>query len=129
MPPGEAQQATSAGTRSPLFPPPAALPDPAGERSIRMGGPNDSGTRVTLLGRLRPDPGDQRAWAEFVEHYGRRVYGWCRRWGLQEADAQDVTQNVLLRLAGKMKEFSYDPARSFRAWLKTVTQHSWSDYV
>ena len=89
----------------------------------------DSGTRVTLLGRLRRDPTDQAVWEEFVEHYGPRIYGWCRKWDLQEADAQDVTQNVLLRLAEKLRDFSYDPSRSFRAWLKTLTHHAWSDFV
>jgi RNA polymerase sigma factor (sigma-70 family) len=89
----------------------------------------DSGTRVTLLGRLQLDPTDAAAWREFVDHYGRKVYSWCRRWGLQEADAHDVTQDVLLRLAGKMRDFRYDPSRSFRAWLKTLTQHAWSDFV
>jgi RNA polymerase sigma-70 factor (ECF subfamily) len=90
---------------------------------------HDSGTRITLLGRLRRDPGDQKAWAEFVEQYGPRIYSWCRHWNLQEADAQDVTQNVLLRLAQKLRDFSYDPSRSFRAWLKTLTQRAWSDFV
>src|SRR5438309_2004887 len=94
-----------------------------------MAGTPDSGTRISLLGRLRLDPGNQEAWSEFVEHYGPKIYGWCRKWSLQEADAQDVTQNVLLRLAQKLREFTYDPARSFRAWLKTLTQHAWSDYV
>jgi RNA polymerase sigma-70 factor (ECF subfamily) len=89
----------------------------------------DSGTRVSLLGRLRRNPGDEKAWAEFVEHYGARIYDWCLRWRLQEADAQDVTQNVLLKLAGRLREFQYDPTRSFRAWLKTVTHHAWSDFV
>jgi RNA polymerase sigma-70 factor (ECF subfamily) len=28
-----------------------------------------------------------------------------------------------------MKEFVYDPARSFRAWLKTVTHHAWRNLV
>ena len=89
----------------------------------------DSGTRVTLLGRLRRDPTDQAAWAEFVDQYGPRIYTWCRKWNLQEADAQDVTQNVLLKLARKMGEFTYDPSRSFRAWLKTLTHHAWSDFL
>src|SRR5437763_6221235 len=89
----------------------------------------DSGTRVTLVGRLRRDPTDQAVWEEFVEHYGPRIYGWCRKWSLQEADAQDVTQNVLLKLAQKLREFSYDPSRSFRAWLKTLTHHAWSDFL
>jgi RNA polymerase sigma-70 factor (ECF subfamily) len=82
-----------------------------------------------LLGRLRRNPEDPVAWAEFVEHYGGKIYAWCRKWKLQEADAQDVTQNVLLRLAQKMKDFSYDPGRSFRAWLKTLTNHAWSDFL
>jgi RNA polymerase sigma factor (sigma-70 family) len=94
-----------------------------------MGQASDSGTRVTLLGRLRRDPSNQAIWAEFVEHYGTKIFAWCRKWGLQEADAQDVTQNVLLKLADKMRTFTYDPSRSFRAWLKTLTHHAWSDYL
>jgi RNA polymerase sigma-70 factor (ECF subfamily) len=94
-----------------------------------VGSAIDSETRLTLLGLLRRDPMHPAAWAEFVEHYGRKVYGWCRKWGLQEADAQDVTQDVLLKLAQKMRTFDYDPARSFRAWLKTLAQHAWSDLL
>jgi RNA polymerase sigma-70 factor (ECF subfamily) len=71
----------------------------------------------------------QAAWSEFVERYGRKIHGWCLRWRLQHADAQDVTQIVLLKLAQRMKDFAYDPGRSFRAWLKTVTHHAWQDYV
>jgi len=86
-------------------------------------------TRVTLLARLRQTPDNQSAWSEFVGLYGPVIYGWCRRWKLQESDAQDVTQNVLLRLASKLPEFAYDPTRSFRAWLKTLTHHAWKDYL
>jgi len=89
----------------------------------------DSMTRVTLLGRLRRDPTNQTIWSEFVDHYGPKIFLWCRKWSLQEADAQDVTQNVLLKLADKMRTFHYDPSRSFRAWLKTLTHHAWSDYL
>jgi RNA polymerase sigma-70 factor (ECF subfamily) len=86
-------------------------------------------TRVSLLGRLRQNPADAGAWQEFVQHYGPKVRGWCRRWGLQEADALDVTQDVLLKLADKMKTFTYDPARSFRGWLRTLAHHAWSDFL
>ncbi len=88
----------------------------------------DSRTSATLLGKLRQVPADQAAWEEFAERYGRKIYGWCRGWNLQEVDAEDVTQTVLLKLAAKMQNFDYDPARSFRAWLKTVTRHAWSDF-
>lgn len=94
-----------------------------------MGRSQDSGTRVSLLGRLRRDPTSQEAWGEFVEHYGGRIFDWCQNWKMQEADAQDVTQNVLLKLADKLRNFQYDPSRSFRAWLKTLTHHAWSDFL
>jgi RNA polymerase sigma-70 factor (ECF subfamily) len=85
----------------------------------------NSETRVSLLFRLRCDPGDADAWAEFVQHYGGKVLGWCRAWHLQDADAQDVTQMVLLKLSVRMRDFPYDPDKSFRAWLKTVARHAW----
>src|SRR5262245_24070623 len=85
-------------------------------------------TSPTLLGRLRQAPTDQAAWAQFVERYGRTIYSWCRQRHLQEADAQDVTQNVLLKLAAKLRTFVYDPQRSFRGWLRTLTQHAWQDF-
>jgi RNA polymerase sigma-70 factor (ECF subfamily) len=88
-----------------------------------------SRTSPTLLGRLRQDPSDQAAWGQFVTRYTPHIYGWCRRWNLQPADAEEVTQNVLLKLVEKLGGFSYDPSRSFRAWLKTLTHHAWIDYV
>jgi RNA polymerase sigma-70 factor (ECF subfamily) len=86
-------------------------------------------TSPTLLGRLQHDPADQAAWAAFVDRYGPKIHGWCRQRGLQQTDADDVTQDVLLRLAEKMRAFRYDPGRSFRAWLKTLTRHAWSDHL
>jgi RNA polymerase sigma-70 factor (ECF subfamily) len=74
-------------------------------------------------------PDDPATWAEFVEWYGRKIYAWCRAWGLQEADAQDVTQEVFLNLSVRMHDFRYDPRGSFRAWLKTLTHHAWQDYL
>lgn len=86
-------------------------------------------TSATLLGRLRLCPDDQKAWEEFVDRYGGTIYDWCRRWRLQDADARDVTQMVLAKLAVKMRTFDYDPSLSFRGWLHTLTQHAWSDFV
>ena len=42
---------------------------------------------------------------------------------------EDVTQRVLMQLAVKIRRFAYDPSRSFRAWLKTLTQHALSDFL
>jgi RNA polymerase sigma factor (sigma-70 family) len=85
-------------------------------------------TRVTLLTQLRHDPSDQAGWDEFVERYGRHIYRWCRQWKLQDADAEDLTQDILMKLAQKLPSFAYDSSRSFRGWLKTVAHHAWRDF-
>jgi RNA polymerase sigma-70 factor (ECF subfamily) len=85
-------------------------------------------TRFTLLAQLRQNPSDQAGWDEFVERYGRHIYRWCRQWNLQDADAEDVTQDILVKLTHKLRAFAYDPSRSFRGWLKTVTHHAWRDF-
>jgi RNA polymerase sigma factor (sigma-70 family) len=86
-------------------------------------------THVTLLTQLRRDPSDQAGWDAFVERYGRHIYRWCRQWNLQDADAEDVTQDILMKLIQKLREFTYDPSRSFRGWLKTVAHHAWRDFA
>jgi RNA polymerase sigma factor (sigma-70 family) len=86
-------------------------------------------TSVTLLGRLREDAKDEAAWNEFVARYEPKILEWCRRWGLQNSDALDVTQDVLLKLHGLLARFAYDPTRSFRGWLRTLTFHAWCDLV
>jgi RNA polymerase sigma factor (sigma-70 family) len=94
-----------------------------------VAGRADSRTSASLLGRLGTDPNDASAWGDFVRRYGPKVLLWCRHWNLQPADAEDVTQNVLLRVARQMATFRYDPARSFRAWLKTVAHAAWCDWL
>jgi RNA polymerase sigma factor (sigma-70 family) len=94
-----------------------------------MGNSPDSRTSPTLLGRLGSDPTDQAAWTAFVTRYGPRIYGWCRQWRMQAADAEEVTQTVLVKLAQQMRSFSYDASRSFRGWLKVLTHNALSDYL
>ncbi len=94
-----------------------------------MGADPGSRTSLTLLGRLRDAPDDAAAWEAFVRRYGPKIDEWCRYWRLQEADAEDVTQNVLLCLAQKLRSFQYDAGRSFRGWLRTLTQHALSDFL
>ena len=86
-------------------------------------------TSLSLLGRLRKESVDQDAWGEFVRRYGPHIYRWCRKWKLQEADAQDVTQAVLVKLVQKMRTFEYDPTRRFRGYLKTLTHYAWCDFL
>jgi len=88
-----------------------------------------SSTSVSLLSRVRGCPSDPEAWREFVKRYAPKIYRWCCQWKVQEADAEDVTQNVLAKLVTRLRTFDYDPALSFRGWLKTVTQHALADFL
>jgi RNA polymerase sigma-70 factor (ECF subfamily) len=86
-------------------------------------------TSATLLMRLACSPSDEGAWTAFVGRYGPQMRRWCSQWGLQDADADDVTQRVLLDLTRQLPAFAYDANRSFRAWLKTIAHRAWQKYT
>jgi RNA polymerase sigma-70 factor (ECF subfamily) len=88
----------------------------------------DSRTSQTLLGRVKQNPTDQEAWEAFDRRYGLKIYGWCRQYQLQHADAEEVRQEVLTFLVRKMRTFEYDPTKSFRGWLRTVTINAVKDF-
>jgi RNA polymerase sigma-70 factor (ECF subfamily) len=80
-------------------------------------------TRPSLLLRIR-DHGDAEAWRMFVDVYAPLIYGYCRHRRLQEADAADVAQEVLTRVARSMQNFEYSPDRGrFRDWLGTIARN------
>ena len=87
------------------------------------------GTRASLLVRIR-DAGDKDAWRQFVALYAPLIHGLARGRGLQDADAADLTQEVLRAVALAAPVLVYDPARgSFRGWLYTVTCNKVRDFL
>ena len=78
---------------------------------------------------MRTQPDDAEAWARFVETYGPRILHWCRRWGLQDADAHDVTQDILFRLSRRLRTFDYDHSRRFRGWLRSLAHTAVCEFV
>jgi len=85
-------------------------------------------TRASLLVRLR-DARDDEAWRQFVRLYAPLVYQFARRKGLQDADAADLTQDVLRGVSGAIGRLDYDPERgSFRGWLFTLAYRRLHDF-
>jgi len=77
-------------------------------------------TRISLLLRIQSTENDE-SWRLFVQVYGPTIYHYCRRRGLQDADAADVMQESLLQVSKSIARFDYQPDRGrFRSWLKAV---------
>ncbi len=70
----------------------------------------------------RARSGDSGAWAEMVRTHQKRVYGLCYRFTGNAADAEDLTQDVFLKIY--MNLASFDAARgSLPVWIATMTRN------
>jgi RNA polymerase sigma-70 factor (ECF subfamily) len=79
-------------------------------------------TSLTLLERIRA--GDRSGWRNVVELYSPLVHYWCRRWGIEPADADDVAQEVFQAASQHIGQFHRDQAGdTFRGWLRGITRH------
>ena len=86
-------------------------------------------TRHSLIARLHQSE-DIDAWAEFVRTYEPLIFSIAQRRGLQHADAAEVTQEVLKRVAASIEKWNPDPQKgAFRGWLYRVTRNLTIDYL
>lgn len=66
--------------------------------------------------------GDSGAWAQLVREHHRRVYGLCYRFTGSPADAEDLTQDVFLKIYSNLA--SFDTGRgSLQVWITTMTRN------
>ena len=87
---------------------------------------SDPVTRPSLLVRLR-NSRDEEAWSEFSAVYEPVIYRMTQRRGMQDADAREVVQEVLMSVATAIDRFDVDAVGSFRGWLSQITRHATID--
>lgn len=93
------------------------------------------GSRNLLENTLDPDSslvtrclrGDETAWEELVRIHTRKVYGLCYRFTGSGSEAQDLTQEVFLRVFRTVKTFRSSEG-SFATWLARVTRNLLIDH-
>jgi RNA polymerase sigma-70 factor, ECF subfamily len=71
--------------------------------------------------------GDAVAWEEIVQRYNRRIYNICYRFAGSADDAQDLTQEVFIKMYRTLK--TYDVERgAFMTWVTTITRNLLVDH-
>jgi RNA polymerase sigma-70 factor (ECF subfamily) len=138
-------------TRFPATPRPAPRRQPE-PPSIAAATPLPPPSRDTLLPSLRPEPitlertpeqdaaqealarlvrqcmaGDQHAWQQLVATQHRRIYAICYRFTGSATDAEDLTQEVFLKLYRNMASFDQQKG-SFQTWITTLARNLLVDH-
>jgi RNA polymerase sigma-70 factor (ECF subfamily) len=92
----------------------------SGDVSERLATTQPTHPDLSLVARcLR---GDEGAWEELIRTHSRRVYGLCFRFTNSGSEAQDLTQEVFLRVFRTLKTFR-SAEGSFTTWLARVTRN------
>jgi RNA polymerase sigma-70 factor (ECF subfamily) len=71
--------------------------------------------------------GDQQAWQELVASQHRRIYAICYRFTGSAYDAEDLTQDVFLKLYRNLSSFDAQKG-SFQTWITTLTRNLLVDH-
>jgi RNA polymerase sigma-70 factor, ECF subfamily len=96
---------------------------------------SNTGCSNTIAGSLDSDStvverclsGDDAAWEELVRVHTRRVYGLCYRFTGKDSEAQDLTQDVFLRVFRALGSFRSTEG-SFSTWLARLTRNLLIDH-
>ncbi len=84
-------------------------------------------THASLFVPLQHGEQSPQAWAAFHARYHDVILTWCRRRQLSSACAEDLTQEIWLKLLKDIHTYNPEKGR-LRSWLKTVVNNTLTDY-
>jgi len=77
-------------------------------------------TSLSLLNRLRRSP-ESESWDRLVDLYAPLIRAWLRKYDVQDSDADDLVQEVLLAVSKDLSKFEHGgQPGAFRGWLKAI---------
>ena len=76
---------------------------------------------------VRCRAGDEAAWRELVSRHARRVFGVVYRFTGRVDEAEDLTQEVFLKVFQALGRYQFESG-TFAAWLATVARHHAIDH-
>ena len=77
-------------------------------------------TSLSLLSRLQRSA-ESETWNRLVDLYAPLIKAWLRKYDVQESDAEDLVQEVLLAVTKDLGKFDHGgQSGAFRAWLKAI---------
>jgi RNA polymerase sigma-70 factor (ECF subfamily) len=85
-------------------------------------------TRQTLIQRMQTGR-DEQSWEEFLRIYRPYLHTVIRNMGMSEHDADDIVQQVMVKVWTHIVELESNPKKSFRSWLSRVTKNCAKDFV
>jgi len=71
--------------------------------------------------------GDAAAWEEIVQKYHRRIYNICYRFAGSGNDAEDLTQEVFIKMYRTLSSYDVDRG-AFMTWVTTITRNLLVDH-
>src|SRR5512141_1832685 len=106
----------------------AAIPIPSAACPRRVSGENRLDDAQILAAMIRRCvAGDAAAWEEIVKLFNRRIYNICYRFAGSSDDAQDLTQEVFIKMYRTLP--SYDHSKgAFVTWVTTITRNLLVDH-
>ncbi len=85
-------------------------------------------TSLSLLARVRQAT-DSSSWKRLVDLYAPLMRNWLRQYGVQDADADDLIQEVLAVVAREISDFKHSQRPgAFRSWLRITLVHRLRDF-